>query len=52
MLSLNIPKNINILLNENWIEIKGPLGIIKKKKSNLIKISFDPKTQKEGINRR
>ena len=46
MLSLNIPKNINILLNENWIEIKGPLGIIKKKKSNLIKISFDPKTQK------
>ena len=40
MLSLNIPKNINILLNENWIEIKGPLGIIKKKKSNLIKIYF------------
>lgn len=44
MLSLKIPKDINILINENWIEIKGPLGIIKKKKSNSIKITYDSKT--------
>ena len=44
MLSLKIPKDINILINENWIEIQGPLGTIKKKKSNSIKITYDSKT--------
>ena len=44
MLSLKIPNEINILINENWIEIKGPLGIIKIWKSNSIKMYFDSKT--------
>ena len=34
MLQLNIPKNIKLLYSENWIQIEGPLGIIKKKKSH------------------
>lgn len=46
MLFLNIPKEIEIKINENWIELKGPLGLIKKKKSNLIKMFFDQKTSK------
>ena len=45
MLNIFIPKDIDILIDENWIKIKGPLGIIKKKKSNLIKISFDKTTR-------
>lgn len=50
MLSLNIPKDVNIFINENWIELKGPLGTIKKKKSKNIEISFDNITRKLWIN--
>jgi large subunit ribosomal protein L6 len=46
MLSLNIPKDIIVFINENWIELKGPLGTIKKKKSKDILLSFDPITRK------
>lgn len=46
MLFLNIPKDIEIKINDNWIELKGPLGTIKKKKSNLIKLFFEESTRK------
>ena len=46
MLYLKIPAEVNILLTENWIELKGPLGTIKKKKSNLIKLFFEDNTRK------
>jgi large subunit ribosomal protein L6 len=46
MLNIIIPRNINIFLNENWIEIKGPFGLIKKKKSKLIKLYFDKESNK------
>lgn len=45
MLNIYIPKNVIISINENWVELKGPLGVIKKKKSNLIKLIFDEKTR-------
>ena len=32
MLYLNIPDEVEILIDDNWIQIKGPLGFIKKKK--------------------
>lgn len=41
MLSLNIPKEIDIQLNKYCIEIKGPLGKIKKKISNTINLNYD-----------
>ena len=44
MLKLNIPKNIKLLYSENWIQIEGPLGIIKKKKSPFIKLNFNLET--------
>ena len=50
MLYLNIPDEVEILIDDNWIQIKGPLGFIKKKKSNLIKISYDPKFKKILLN--
>jgi len=37
MLSLTIPKKINIIINEDYITIEGPLGIKKKKE----KLQFD-----------
>lgn len=46
MLFLKIPKDIIIKINENWIEIKGPLGTIKKKKSASINLLFNEKEQK------
>lgn len=46
MLSLNIPKKINIEITENWIKIEGPLGIKKKKKSKNINLFFDKNTRK------
>jgi len=46
MLFLNIPKDIEIKISDNWIELKGPLGLIKKKKSNLIKLFFEESTRK------
>ena len=50
MLYLNIPDEVEILIDDNWIQIKGPLGFIKKKKSNLIQISYDPKFKKILLN--
>jgi hypothetical protein len=41
MLSLNIPKNINIIVIEDYILIEGPLGSIKKKKSKNMILYFD-----------
>ena len=41
MLSLNIPKKINIIVFENHIVIEGPLGHIKKKKSKNMFLYFD-----------
>lgn len=41
MLRLKIPKEIKIIINENWIEIKGPLGVVRKKKSNDINLKYD-----------
>jgi large subunit ribosomal protein L6 len=46
MLYLQIPKDINIKITENWIEIKGPLGEVKKKKSPTIKLIFKESEQK------
>ena len=46
MIFLNIPKDINIKIGENWIKIKGPLGEIVKKKSRNIKIFFDKESSK------
>lgn len=46
MLSLNIPKKIDIEITEQWIIIKGPLGYKKKKKSKNLDFFFDKKTQK------
>lgn len=46
MLSLNIPKKINIEITDNWIKIEGPLGIKKKKKSKNIQLFFDKNTRK------
>ena len=40
MLFLNIPKNIDIHLGRNFIQIKGPLGEIKKYKSPKTKFFF------------
>jgi len=34
MLFLNIPKEINIELTTNFIEMRGPLGTLKKKNQN------------------
>ena len=41
MLSLKIPKDVDLLINENSIQIKGPLGLIKKKKQQQIQMVFD-----------
>lgn len=42
MLSIkNISEKINIIISDNFIQIKGPLGIIKKKKSKNINIYFN-----------
>lgn len=38
MYFLNIPKNINIIIGEDWIKIEGPLGTKIKKKSKNIKL--------------
>ena len=38
MLSLKIPAKINIIINENFIIIEGPLGSKKKKKSRIFLI--------------
>lgn len=46
MLSLNIPKEITIRTGKNWIQIKGPLGSILKKKSDKIKFYFDKDSHK------
>ena len=46
MLYLQIPKDINITITENWIEIKGPLGEVKKKKTSTIKLIFNRSEQK------
>lgn len=46
MLSLNIPKKINIIVNEDFLLIEGPLGTKKKKKSKNIEMFFDKNTQK------
>lgn len=46
MLSLNIPKKVNIIINEEFLLIEGPLGIKKKKKSKNIQLIFDKSTQK------
>lgn len=46
MLYLKIPINIKIKITENWIEIKGPLGVLKKKKSSTIKLIFNEAEQK------
>jgi large subunit ribosomal protein L6 len=41
MLSLIIPKEVDLLINENWIQIKGPKGLIKKKKSKEIQLNYN-----------
>ena len=46
MLFIEIPKNINIQIGENWIKIKGPLGTVVKKKSNEIKLYFSKDEKK------
>lgn len=46
MLSLNIPKNINIIVIEDYIQIEGPLGSIKKKKSKNMILYFDKTSNK------
>jgi large subunit ribosomal protein L6 len=46
MLFLNIPKEINIELTTNFIEMRGPLGTLKKKKSKLVEMFFDENTRK------
>jgi len=43
MIFLKIPKNIKIKINDNFIEIVGPLGIIKKKIYNDIILKLDEK---------
>lgn len=45
MLSLIIPKDIDLLINEDWIQIKGPKGLIKKKKNKQIQLIFDNNTR-------
>ena len=45
MLQLNIPTSIKIIINENWIKIEGPLGVIIKKKSPSLTIFFDANTR-------
>jgi hypothetical protein len=46
MLSLNIPKKINIVVKEDFLLIEGPLGIKKKKKSKNIQLFFDKDSHK------
>lgn len=46
MFFLNIPKNVKINLGKNWIQIKGPLGVVLKKKSANIKLFFNEKENK------
>ena len=46
MLFLTVPKNIEIIISEEFIIIKGPLGTKKKKKSKHIDLVFDNTTQK------
>jgi large subunit ribosomal protein L6 len=46
MLFLNIPKEIDIKIGNNWIKIKGPLGSVIKKKPQDIKFYFDKKSFK------
>lgn len=46
MLSLIIPKKINIEIFEDFIIISGPLGTLKKKKSKKINLFFDKNSQK------
>lgn len=38
MLSINIPNNLNIIINETHIKAKGPHGLFIKKKSKNIKL--------------
>jgi hypothetical protein len=46
MLSLNIPKTINIIIFEKYILIEGPLGSLKKKKSKEMFLYFDKNLNK------
>lgn len=46
MLSLIVPKKVNIIVNDEWIKIEGPLGQKQKKKSKTLKIIFDKNSQK------
>jgi len=46
MLSLNIPKKINIIIFEKHIIIEGPLRNLKKKKAKQMFLYFDKNLNK------
>lgn len=46
MLSLNIPKKIDVSITQDWVIITGPLGSKKKKKSENISLHYDKTTHK------
>lgn len=46
MLFLQIPNEINIKIGKDWINIKGPLGSVLKKKPKEVKLYFDKESNR------